>query len=83
MERGGAAARNLDQFYTMMRQSLVQAQCQQSVEELEQQITHLMLLREAWVEVDQATAAATAAASTDAALPPEDTPPGVLRNWSA
>jgi flagellar secretion chaperone FliS len=56
-ERGGVVATNLERFYNQVRAGLIAAQCQQSGAALEQQISHLMLLREAWSEVERSTAA--------------------------
>jgi flagellar protein FliS len=56
MERGGEVARNLQRFYNGMRASLSEAQLKQSARILEQQIEQLVLVREAWLEVDLATA---------------------------
>lgn len=57
LERGGAVAANLERFYNQLRAGLIDAQCQQSGAALEQQISHLMQLHEAWSEVERATAA--------------------------
>jgi flagellar secretion chaperone FliS len=57
MEQGGAVARNLERFYCVVRAALVEAQCKQSAAALEQQISHLMQVHEAWCEVDRANAA--------------------------
>src|SRR5579863_8169837 len=54
-DQGGTVAANLERFYVQLRASLVEAQCRQSGAALEQQISHLMLLREAWDEVERAT----------------------------
>jgi len=54
-ERGGKVSQNLALFYEQVRQGLVEAQCRQSTAEIEQQISHLMLVREAWREVERAT----------------------------
>jgi flagellar protein FliS len=56
MERGANVARNLQQFYTTMRASLIDAQLKQSARIVEEQIAQLVLLREAWLEVELATA---------------------------
>jgi len=55
-ERGGVVARNLERFYEIVRQGLVEAQCQQSGEGIKEQIELLMLVRDAWLEVDRASA---------------------------
>lgn len=57
-EQGGKAAEALDRFYNTLRQNLVQVQFFPSREELQRQITDLMALREAWVEVEHAEAPA-------------------------
>jgi flagellar protein FliS len=52
-ERGGGVAGNLEVFYNQVRKGLVEAQFQQSAKLLEEQIAHLMVVREAWVEVQR------------------------------
>ena len=64
--QGGKVARNLDRFYDMLRQNLVQAQFFPSKRALTQQITDLQLLREAWIQVDQAERPSAAAAENSA-----------------
>jgi len=59
MERGGEVARNLEQFYNLVRAGLVESQMKQSGRILEQQVSHLVLVYEAWLEVENATAAQT------------------------
>jgi len=53
MTRGGNVAQNLQRFYNMVRTGLLQAHIQQSVLELKEQIAHVMLVHDAWVEVEQ------------------------------
>jgi flagellar secretion chaperone FliS len=55
MEQGAQVARNLDLFYQVTRDALVNAHKKQSATILQEQIAHLMLLREAWIEVERAT----------------------------
>jgi flagellar secretion chaperone FliS len=55
MERGGEVARNLNRFYDVVRAGLVEAQLKQSAGILEQQISQLVLVYEAWLEVERAT----------------------------
>jgi flagellar secretion chaperone FliS len=57
MEHGGDVARNLANFYNVVRGCLIEVQRTQSAKLLEQQISHLVLLHEAWLEVERATAA--------------------------
>lgn len=56
MERGGKVARNLQQFYNAVRIGLADAQRRQSKGILEEQISQLMLVHEAWQEVERDTA---------------------------
>ena len=53
-EQGGRVARNLENFYNVLRQKLVAVQFSPSVAEIRQQITDLQAVREAWIEVDRA-----------------------------
>lgn len=55
-KQGGRVAADLDRFYNLLRGALVEAQRLQSAAALEQHISHLMLLRDAWGEVEQVTA---------------------------
>lgn len=57
-QEGGQVTVDLERFYNQLRQSLFEAQCKQSAVILEQQISDLMLVREAWCEVDRTQAAA-------------------------
>jgi flagellar secretion chaperone FliS len=52
-ERGGRVAVNLERFYDQVRSGLVEAQFKQSGAALEQQISHLMQVHEAWCEVER------------------------------
>jgi flagellar protein FliS len=56
MERGGEVSRNLSRFYDVVRSSLIEAQFKQSARILEQQVSHLVVVRDAWLEVERATA---------------------------
>lgn len=51
-ERGGIVAHNLDRFYAQVIRGLMEAQCQQSAAALEQQITNLMLVCDAWCDLE-------------------------------
>ena len=57
MERGGDVARNLARFYSLVRAGLAEAQVTQSSRILEQQISQLATVHEAWLEVERVTAA--------------------------
>jgi flagellar secretion chaperone FliS len=56
-KQGGSVAANLDRFYNQLRCGLVEAHCRQSGAALEQQISHLMLLRDAWTRVEHSISA--------------------------
>ncbi|HLV88664.1 MAG TPA: flagellar export chaperone FliS [Candidatus Sulfotelmatobacter sp.] len=53
--QGGQVAANLEKFYRQLRCGLLEAQFHQSASVLEQQISHLVLVREAWDELERAT----------------------------
>jgi flagellar protein FliS len=52
-DQGGQVALNLERFYHYVRTGLVEAHLQQSAAALETQISHLMLVRDAWSEVER------------------------------
>jgi flagellar protein FliS len=56
MERGGEVAKNLARFYGVVRAGLTEAQMKQSSILIEQQISQLAEVHEAWLEVERATA---------------------------
>ncbi len=53
-EKGGKVAHDLNHFYDVVRQNLVQVQFQPSKQALTQQITDLLAVREAWIAVERA-----------------------------
>jgi flagellar protein FliS len=55
MERGGDVAKNLARFYGLVRAGLTEAQLKQSSRLLAQQISQLVVVYEAWLEVERAT----------------------------
>jgi flagellar biosynthetic protein FliS len=61
---GAKVARDLDHFYDVLRQNLVQVQFHPSKAGLSQQITDILAVREAWVEVDRVEKPSIAAAVT-------------------
>jgi len=65
-EQGGKVAGNLVRFYDQIRAKLVEAQCQQSVAGIEQQISHLMQVRDAWCAVEKDLAPAATEPNTSA-----------------
>ncbi len=62
-DAGGKVAENLKNFYHSLRENLLQAQLQQSTALLARQITDLLAVREAWIEVERAEGSATATAA--------------------
>jgi len=57
MERGGEVAANLARFYNVVRAGLAEDHVKQSIRMLEQQISQLATVHEAWLEVERATTA--------------------------
>lgn len=55
MERGGDVAKNLAHFYNLLRAGLSEAQVKQSSNLLQQQISQLVEVHEAWIVVERAT----------------------------
>ena len=49
----GEVASNLDRFYSVLRTNLLQVQVTESAALLKEQINYLLLLREAWGQVEQ------------------------------
>jgi flagellar secretion chaperone FliS len=52
--KGGKVAKDLEHFYNVLRQNLVQVQFYPSKRALTQQITDLLAVREAWIQVERA-----------------------------
>jgi len=65
-EKGGKVARDLDHFYNTLRQNLVQAQFASSQTAVRRQITDVLALREAWIEVERVEKAAVKSAAMPA-----------------
>jgi flagellar protein FliS len=61
---GGKVARDLNYFYDILRQSVVRVQFQPSKRALAQLITDVLLVREAWIEVERAEKASITAPAT-------------------
>jgi flagellar protein FliS len=66
---GGKVAQDLDHFYNVLRQNLVQVQFHPSRTGLSQQITDLLAVREAWTEVERTEKALAATAVTPTTVP--------------
>jgi len=83
---GGKVAQDLDHFYNVLRQNLVQVQFHPSRAGLSQQITDLLAVREAWTEVERAEKplAATTVTTTPSTVPsgaPSFEPDPVHAHW--
>jgi len=63
MESGGEAARNLSDFYSVMRSKILEAQLKSSPEILDRQIELLLDVRTAWQQVDPNQSAQTGSAA--------------------
>jgi flagellar protein FliS len=82
MLRGGEVAKNLAQFYNVVRAGLLDAQAQQSTRILTRQIAQLATVHEAWLEVERVTALPNFSEPAQAA--PPSTPPSTPRQgWNA
>jgi flagellar biosynthetic protein FliS len=51
---GGKVAKDLDHFYNVLRQNLIQVQFYPSKPAINQQITDLFAVRDAWIQVERA-----------------------------
>jgi len=82
MEKGGTAAVNLAQFYSVLRANLLDAHIKSSAEKFQRQIELMLEVRQAWEQVNKPDAAA--ATAVEAAENPE---PGAASasagGWSA
>jgi flagellar protein FliS len=69
MEKGGTAAVNLAQFYSVLRANLLDAHIKSSAEKFQRQIELMLEVRQAWEQVNKPDAAA--ATAVEAAENPE------------
>jgi flagellar protein FliS len=84
MERGGDVARNLSRFYGLVRAGLTEAQLKQSGRILEQQVSQLVLVHEAWLEVERVTAGQLPLSTEPLSINPELPPRGTsVAGWKA
>lgn len=81
MEAGGKVALALRNFYNVLRQKLVEAQFGSGADILDEQITLLLDLRDAWVQVDRAETNQAAQTPGPATTVPDTTPPLKPQNW--
>jgi flagellin-specific chaperone FliS len=59
-QANGPVTQNLETFYNQVRNHLIAAQARGSVRLLVQEVTDLLTMREAWIEVERRELAATA-----------------------
>ena len=84
MERAGEVARNLERFYSLVRVGLIEAQTKQSARILEQQISQLATVHEAWLEVERVTAPPAAAPTAAVQIEPDiSSPENSFADWNA
>ncbi len=86
LERGGTVARNLDRFYNVVRERILEAQIRSSVAVLREQMDLLLSVRSAWIEVEQQerSGANSSAAPTPARVSPEGPAnPATPQRWRA
>lgn len=65
-QQGGEVTQNLERFYRQIRAGLVAAHIRQSATALQQQLTDLMEVRQAWDRIDEQDAGASTAAPSAA-----------------
>jgi flagellar protein FliS len=82
-DRGGLVAANLERFYNQLRASLVEAQFRQSAVAIEQQITFLIKIREAWCQVERAERAPNAPSPTVKTRTRMEDEPHSFADWNA
>lgn len=75
--RGGQVATNLEHFYGHLRAGLTEAQARQSTKLLEEQISLVMQVHDAWLQVERAAASAV----DRNAVPGNETPS--FKDWNA
>jgi flagellar secretion chaperone FliS len=80
-DKGGPVAFQLDHFYDQVRSGLVEAHIRQSVPVLEQQISCLMQVYEAWCEAERSSAATTQ--TPQPTQPSRENEPRSLAEWNA
>jgi|SRR5579863_2558756 flagellar secretion chaperone FliS len=83
LEQGGDVARNLERFYIMLRAALVETQFRQSTFQLDQQISLLMQVHEAWCQVEPRNAAVPPVPQSNPAEAPAETDLPSIAGWNA
>jgi flagellar protein FliS len=84
MERGGEVALNLGRFYSTVRTGLCEAQVQQSTRLIERQLSQLVTVYEAWLEVERATNLSSTSSTDRSPGGSDQLPPAIFAtNWNA
>ena len=84
MERGAEVAYNLSCFYAAVRAGLCEAQLQQSSRLIERQISQLVTVYEAWLEVGRAADLPSTSSTSDVSNAPNQPPPAIFAtDWNA
>jgi flagellar secretion chaperone FliS len=79
---GGKVAQDLDHLYNVLRQNLVRIQFHPSKLALRQQITDLLAVREAWIEVERVTRPLSTTSARTASSPAAGSEPAPVRvDW--
>ena len=82
-ERGGAAARQFEQFYNLIRAKLLEAQIRGSLELMQQQQRIMSEVRDCWMEARRSLQPARAAISAATAPPPAAGQESRRSEWNA
>lgn len=87
LDRGGEVARNLDRFYDLIRNRILEAQISSSAAILREQMDVLLSVRSAWIEVEkrERDGAASPAAPKPSSASPSEAPAtmGKPQTWRA
>ena len=83
LDQGGEVAKNLDRFYGLVRNRLLDAQFQASDRILEEQRALLLSLRAAWLEVEKAEDQSSQASKASKQTIPERNDDDAHNNWRA
>jgi len=73
-DQGGKVAKDLEHFYNVLRQNLVQVQFFPSKAGIQQLITDVLAVREAWIEVERTEGPSVTARAVPSAADPESEP---------
>jgi flagellar protein FliS len=79
-ERGGAAAKQFEQFYNLVRAKILEAQMRSSFDLMQQQIRSMSEVRDCWVEAKRLLRTTVATAPVSPATPGER---GSKTEWNA